>query len=693
MPRQFHIGCDIGGTFTDVCVRDNEGRTFAEKAETTPENLATGMVQALENAADLVGLPLEELLAATTRFVNGTTIITNAIAELRGATVGLITTKGHGDVLRIARSARNHHRDHHHQRNLPQIVPRNLVVEVEERVDRAGRVVVPLRDDDARAAIDALLARGVESIAISLLWSFANPAHEEQLAKIIEAEYPDLYISVASRLHPVIREYERTMTTVLNSFTGLRVAEYIAVIEGELFRRGLSAPISLMSGFGGTLSATEAQAEPIALADSGPAGGVVGAARLGKRLRLDHVLAADMGGTSFDVTVIADGEIPVTQRAMLGERFLTGLSKIDVHPVGAGGGSIAWTDVRGAPRVGPRSAGAEPGPACYGQGGADATVTDACVRLGLLDPDRFLGGRRRLDADLATAALARFGEPLGLDADQAAVAVHRLVVAEMSAAVRAVTVERGRDPRTFAMVAFGGALGLFAADIAGQNGVRTVVVPADAAVFSASGLLGTDDLRARARSAVWSGGDAGHLDDTFAALEQQAVASLRRAGHPEDRIEVTRQGDFKFAGQLWELTVPIAAAGGRVTSGDLEAARAEFPARYEAEYGAGTAWPVPVVMLAARLVARGVTEKFEPASAGPAPTAEPASGTGGFRRILLPLTGQSVDATAWDASELGPGATVPGPAVVDHPLTTVFVPPGWHLRVEDNGHYVLEDQR
>ena len=696
MTRQFQIGCDIGGTFTDVAVVDSDGRVFADKADTTPADLRQGMLQALENSAGQVGLPLEELLGATTRFVNGTTLVTNSIAELHGARTGLLTTKGHGDVLRIARSPRNHHRDHHLQRNLPQIVPRERVVEVEERIDRKGRVVVPLKEDEARRAVDALCATGVEAIAICLLWSSANPAHEEQLARRVEEEHPGLFVSVSSRLHPVMREYERTMTTVLNCFTGLGVARYTRAVEEELRSRGLRVPVSFMQGFGGTLSADEARARPITLVDSGPAGGVVGAARLAGRLAIDNVLAADMGGTSFDVTVLPAGEITVTQRVMLGERFLTGLSKIDVHPVGAGGGSVGWIDVRGVPRVGPRSAGADPGPACYGQGGTEPTVTDACVALGIIDPAVFLGGRRHLEPGLAEQALKSFGAPLGLDVEQAASAIYRLVTAEMGHAIRAVTVERGRDPRQFVMAAFGGALGIFAADIARRTGIRRVVIPAQAAVFSAFGLLGTDDVRALARSAPWAGGDASHVDQILKDLELEAVQSLRDAGFPDDRIEVTRQGDFKFAGQLWELTLPIPNSGS-VTTANLEAVQASFPAHYEAEYGAGTAWNVPVVMLTARVVARGLTEKLEPtrpdgsASDGSA-APDAAAARIGARRLRRAFEDQLVDADAYDAMRLAPGARLSGPAVVEHPFTTIQVPAGWELRIDDGGNFGLHDE-
>jgi N-methylhydantoinase A len=690
----FQIGCDIGGTFTDVAAVASDGQTYTDKADTTPDNLASGLLRALDNLAGQIGAPLPEILAATTRFVNGTTVVTNSVAELRGATVGLITTQGFGDNLLIARSARNAHRDHHKQLNVPQIVARDHVVEVVERVDRKGRAVVPLTEAEARRAIGTLVDAGVDSIAVSLLWSFLNPAHEELIASIAEAEHPGLFLSVSSRLHPVIREYERTMTTVLNSFTGIRVAEYTSRIEQELGSRGLRVPVAFMQGFGGTISAGEARERPITLIDSGPAGGVIGARALASRLDLSDIVTADMGGTSFDVSVLQNATPLVTQRVMLGDRFLTALSKIDVMPIGTGGGSIAWLDARGVPQVGPHSAGAEPGPICYGKGGTKPTVTDAVAALGLLDPGHFLNGSRALDVASAQEVLAReVGKPLNLDAVQAAAAVYRMVVADMSNAVRTVTVERGHDPRRFTMVAFGGALGTFAADIARSVGIRRVVMPADAAVFSARGLLASDDVRTRARSAMWQGGDAGKVIASLRELEDELVTSLREAGYPDERIDVEWQGAFKFAGQQWELRVPIPRRDD-LSEDHLTALQEEFPARYEAEYGAGTAWVgSPVVLMSVRVTATGRVETVDPVPREPEPgvPARPS----GCRRIHLPRGGGKTqeDVDVYDALSLPVGAEVAGPAVFEHPLTTIQLPAGWHLQMDGWGNYLLTDSQ
>jgi N-methylhydantoinase A len=691
MSRQFQVGCDIGGTFTDVVVADSEGRVYTDKADTTHDELTLGVVAALENVAGQIGIGVDEVLSATTRFINGTTIVTNSIAELRGARVGLITTKGMGDIMRIARSPRNPQRDHHLQGNVPDLVERNHIVEVEERVDKTGSIVVPMRDEAAQRAVDLLVERGVESVAISLMWSFRNGEHEERLAALFAEQHPDLYVSVASRVHPLMREYERTVTTVLNAYTGIRVSEYTQEIERVLRERGLTVPVSLMQSFGGTLSTADARERPIALVDSGPAGGVVGTSRLATISGIPNLIAADMGGTSFDVSVLADNEYSVTQRVMLRE-FLTGLSKIEIISVGAGGGSIGWIDARGVPQVGPRSAGSSPGPACYDRGGEEPTTTDAAVVLGIIEPTTFLGGRRTLNAEKAEQAVrTRLAEPLGTSVEEAAAAMHRLTVATMSDAVRQVTVERGLDPRDFVFCAYGGALGMFAADICRSMQIRQAIMPHSSSVFSAYGLLGTDDVRNVALSVSWGGEeDMSHVREALLGLERRALDGLLEAGYAADDVEVVWQGDFRFVGQLHDLTVPIPRSA-ELSLADLESVRDGFAARFEAEYGEGTAWQnAPVVLEAVRVIASGRPEKFEekPSDAAPASQAVAATAT---RRVFRPEAGDFADVPIHHAADLATGTVVEGPAIVEHPLTTVLVPEEWRLEVDALGNYRLED--
>jgi N-methylhydantoinase A len=684
----FQIGCDIGGTFTDVVVLNAHGQVYTDKADTTPHDLGEGVIAAIDNVAEQIGIGADELLGQTARFVNGTTAVTNSIAELRGAKVGLVVTRGFRDTLRIARSARNAERDHHRQLNVPDVVDRDCIVEVNERIDRKGNVVVALSEDEARGAIGELADRGVESLAVCLLWSFQNPAHEELLREVAAREHPGLYTSVSSTLYPMMREYERMMTTVLNSFTGLRVAEYTASIESRLAQRGLRVPISFMQSFGGTLTAQEARARPIALVDSGPVGGVVGANDLGRRLGIENIITADMGGTSLDVSVITDNRYTITQRVKLRE-FLTGLSKVDVVTVGAGGGSIAWLDARGMPQVGPRSAGADPGPACYGRGGEEPTVTDASVVLGIMDPGAFLGGRRRLDPEKSREAIRRvIGEPLGVSVEEAASAIYRLVVANMSSGVRSATVERGRDPRNFTLFPFGGALPVFAADICRDMGIRHAVIAAESAVFSAAGLLGTDDIRHLTRSVIWSAGDpVEEVNEALETLEDQARASLRDAGHSTDRMTVERHGDFKFEGQLFELTVPI--PDGHVDEDHLDRILDSFPARYEAEYGEGTAWvESPIHLMAVRVTATGRTDKVEP-KPGERENGDPLRGE---RDVFLPSEGERHRLPVYDAHLLKDDSVVQGPAIIEHRLTTTVVPRGWELTLDGLGNFHLRDK-
>jgi N-methylhydantoinase A len=518
--------------------------------------------------------------------------------------------------------------------------------------------------------------------------------HEEIVARIAETEHPEIHLSVASRLFPVAREYERTMTTVLNSFTGMRLASYIERIEAELSRRGLRVPVSFMQGFGGTLSAAEAKLRPITLVDSGPAGGVIAAQRLARGMGLDNVLGADMGGTSFDVSVLSNGETKVADRVTLGGQFLTCVSKIDVHPIGAGGGSIAWIDARGVPQIGPRSAGSAPGPACYGHGGTEPTVTDAVVTLGIIDPSYFLGGRRSLDVAAARSAIdSVVARPLGLSIEDAASALYRLVVANMSSAVRAVTIERGRDPRQFSLCGFGGALGIFAADIARTLGISRVVLPGYGAVFSAYGLLTSQDMRVRSRSIYWEGGDPAPVWDALIELESDARRSLAASGFGEDSITVKWEGNFVFQGQYWEMSVPLVRAS-RLADFDLAKVQDGFADHYEAEFGAGTAWQnASVVLLGVRVVAAGHADTFETQAARVPGQAATAPGLIGRRQMVLADRAGPVAVDVYDGTTLAPGHRIDGPGVVEHEQTTHLVPRDWSLRVDGLGNYLLEDHQ
>ena len=388
------------------------------------------------------------------------------------------------------------------------------------------------------------------------------------------------------------------------------------------------------------------------------------------------------------------GDLLFSKPGITGSSFAPGAaSRPIVLPIGAGGGSIAWIDPRGIPQVGPQSSGAEPGPVCYGKGGIVPTVTDASAVLGLLAPQAFLGGRRELALEPAREAMEReIGKPLGVDAVRGAAAVYRMVTANMSNAVRTVTVERGHDPREFSMVAYGGALGIFAADIAREVGIRQVVIPADAAVFSAHGLLNSDDVRTQARSAVWAGGDASTISNALIDLDDQLVGALRSAGYSDDDIEVEWEGEFKYAGQQWELPVPLPRRRD-LGEDDLVRAQEQYSELYEAEYGTGSAWVgSPVVLMSVRVTATGHVRSLEPAASELVTGADRELTPTSHRQIFLPLIGEETEVAVYDTRTARAGSEVHGPAILEHPLTTLQVPPGWVARVDEWGNFIVTDQ-
>jgi N-methylhydantoinase A len=686
----YHVGVDIGGTFTDLVAVTTDGATFRAKSPTTPDDYSRGIADGLELLARASGVELGELMAATRLFINGTTVVTNAIAELKGRDVGVIVTAGFGDTLRIARSARTNDRDLHTQTPPPDIVKRANVREVDERIDFAGREVIALNQDLVREAARALVEdHGCDAIAICFLWSFANPSHEQTAKRIVEELYPELFVSISSEVFPVAREYERLVTTVFNAFTSKGVAEYVGALEGKLADLGCAVRPSLMQSVGGLLSPEEARGLPIELINSGPVGGVVGARALAEQLGLRDVVTADMGGTSFDCALIKDLKLTEAHRAQLG-KFATGLSMIDISAIGAGGGSIFWLDARGAPRVGPDSAGAVPGPACYGRGGTEPTVTDVALAMGLMDPEYFLGGAIELDLEAARRAITdKVAQPLGWVLDRTCAGLYQIVVDAMSNAVRAISIERGHDPRGFAMVGYGGASGLFVPLICRTMGISELVIPGNAAVFSAYGLLWSDAVRSTVQTVNWivPAAPLEPVNQVLAALAEQGRESLRLRGFSDEAIEVRYEGDFKFAGQAFELTIPLPA--GQLTDEHRPQLMQEFIATYEQLNGPGTSWEgFPIVMLNARVTAtaavpRPVVAEYSPNGGAPEAAIHER------RSALDPERGERVDLDVYRGEQLRPGATIKGPALIEDIDTTVYVPGEATCRLDEHRYYRL----
>ena len=667
------IGADIGGTFTDLAFLTADGSVFREKAFTTPGDWAQGFLDGLGSAAARhFACTLPELLPRVVEFTHGTTIVTNVLAQMNGLRVGLVTTGGFGDTLRIARSARQNTLDLQVQESPPQIVAPTDILELDERVDRSGDVAVPLDANAAKAGIDRLVASGVEALAVSFLWSFENPEHERTIRAIVERDHPQLPVFLSSDVHPVIREYERTVTTVLNAYVSRGVREYLQDLQQRLDERGLRVPVGVMQCTGGITSIEDALAAPLLLLASGPVGGVIAARELAQRLSIPRVICADMGGTSFDTALIENGRVGRTNRAQV-ERLKTGLTLVDVVSIGTGGGSIAHLDSSGRPSLGPHSAGAVPGPVAYGRGSTRPTTTDIAVALNLLAPEGFLDGRVELDVAAAGQAIeASFSSSLGMDLHDVCRGYFRIGFAAMAQAVRSVTVERGHDPHRFALVSYGGASGLFIAEIADQLGIRKVVVPEAASVFSAFGMLCGDVSRTNSKTINWNvlNGDINILGVTQEALE--ASARERLGGDAEGTV-VAWEADLKFGTQAYELTLALEALDS--SSDSVRRSLIDrFRNAYEARYGKGTHWQgaeglitlVNLRVTVARPVASVEQQHKQPG-------AKSASELKTKRTVYWPIQ-EDIPVVSVDGLDAKP---IPGPLIVEAGDTTIYVPREW----------------
>src|SRR5580704_17986714 len=549
------IGIDVGGTFTDLVAIDAAGRTVFAKALSTPQDQSIGVMAGLDELARRLELSCAQMLAQTQRLVHGTTVATNALLERKGAKVALLTTEGHRDVLEMREGLKG---DRYDLRTPPPepLVPRELRFGVRERLRPNGNVVIPLDPDSLGEAIAAIKQSGAASVAICFLHSYRNPAHEIAAGERILRELPDINISRSVDVLPQIKEYERVSTAVVNAYVEPVVRHYLTRLQQRLIEAGLTGSLFIILSHGGMAPVEEAARLAAATVLSGPAGGMSGCRRCAAMLGIPDLVAFDMGGTSTDISLIADGSVTLSaDGGMAGQRIA--LRSLDIASLAAGGGSIASVDSGGIFHVGPESAGAMPGPACYGQGGTQATVTDANVVLGYLDPERFLGGERRINRTVAESAVDRIAAPLGIDRLQAAHGIHRIVNTNMAEGVRLVSVRRGVDPRRFVLFAFGGAAGLHATDIARQLGLSRVIVPRIAAVLSAWGMLATDLRFEVSKSHV---GDTRALEGAavkrlFDEMEAEGLARLRASFGGTART--SRSVDMRYGEQVFEITVPL----------------------------------------------------------------------------------------------------------------------------------------
>jgi N-methylhydantoinase A len=685
-----YIGVDVGGTHTDVAVVMGE-RMERGKALTTYDDFSRGVLEAIGVAAEQLDMTQEELLGKTRVLINGTTVVTNAITQLRGSNVGVLVTAGFRDTFRIAGGPRKNEYDDHLQTNVPDLVSREAIGEVEERLNYAGEEVVPLNEsrveEELRRLVDEV---GVDAVAICFLSSHINPAHELQAEGLAKKLYPELFVTSSHRVFPVRGENRRWTTAVLNSFVQDRAETYLDTVSRKLSEAGLAGALAFFQGLGGGISRERAAQYPLALLGSGPAGGAIGANELGKRMGKSRVLLADMGGTSFDTGIINENEIHIEKNIELGP-FATGVNLVDVVSIGAGGGSIAWVSERGAPQVGPQSAGSTPGPAAYGKGGEEPTVTDAMTVMGFIDPDNYLGGRVKLDVDLATRAIEEeFASSFGWSLEQAAAAVHDLVVVNMATAVHEVSVEKGYDPREFVFLAYGGTLPLFASQIADRLGISTVVIPQNSSVFSALGLLASDFVVRRDQTVAWDLSrteELNRVNQTAEDLVQQVLEEMRAEGFADEDIEIHRSADFRFQGQIYELTMPL--PDRPLNPGDAARLGTQFAELYEQTYGEGTAWKgVPEELLNYTVTAIG----RQPRPPVHAVKPDPASLDDirkGEREVHLPMNGERERLPIYDDLRFTPGTVAEGPAIVDAVDTTIFVPPETSITRDEHMNYLI----
>ena len=662
----YRIAVDVGGTFTDVVAVDEGGRVTFVKATSTPADQSIGTMDGLGLMAAELGIDRARLLGQTERIVHGMTVATNALIERKGAKVGLLATEGHRDILEMREGLKPSRYDMRMPRLAP-LVPRHLRLPVRERIRADGRIAVPLDAASLEKAVARLVRAKVTSVAVAYLHAYRDDRHERATREVLAKALPEAYVSLSSEVLPRIKEFERTSTTVVNAYVGPLLSRYLSHLEERLAAAGYGGPVLIMQSHGGVAPIEEAIRIAVGTVLSGPAGGLAGARRVAEMVGAPDLIPLDMGGTSSDISLVVDGQALLSvDRAIATERIA--LPSLDIVTLGAGGGSIARADGGGLLKVGPQSAGAVPGPACYGQGGREATVTDASVVLGYLDPDRFLGGSVRLDRRAAEDALDRLGGRLGVDRVHAADGVHRVVNTHMAEGIRLATVRRGVDPRRFALLGFGGAAGLQVTALARLINIERIILPRLASVLSAWGMLATELRFEAGRSHVGDTGtlDVGAVRALYRTLDRQGRE--RVATWTDGPVETRWSAEMRYGEQIFEIDVPL--DGIDFDAPDfLARLKQAFERRHEELYTYFLEDQDPV-LINARVATVGTlpAPPNEPTASAQSPAA-PA----GTRALYL---GEWLEVPVYDFGALAAGQVVEGPALIDADTTTVLLRPG-----------------
>lgn len=686
------VGIDVGGTHTDLVLIDDAADEFiVSKVPTSVDDPARASISALQSLCEQAGCGLGDL----DYFMHGTTIATNIVLERNGAKTGLITTRGFRDILHIARHKRP--QTFSLQLDLPwqkhPMVPRRRRIAVSERVTGPdGELLVPLDEEETRQAVRSLRDQGVEAISVCFMFAFLNPVNENRAREIIKEEAPEIFVTTSNEVAPQYREYERFSTTTLNAFVGPKTSAYLHHMDSELRNEGLAASMHLMQSSGGCATVDAAAKKPVSLLLSGPVGGLLGGIWCGKTAGVANVITLDVGGTSADIGVAPAGQIQFKHllNTKIGD-YHAMVPMAEVDAIGAGGGSIAYIDAGGQFQVGPRSAGANPGPACYGLGGDEPTATDCLVSLGWIAPDRFLGGRLELNAELSRQAIkTKLADPLGITIEEAAIGAIRILTHNMVQAIEVNSVRRGYDPRDFALVAFGGAGALFAASIATELSIPKIVIPTAPGLTSALGLLTSNVSYDVGRTVMTDTADPDFdaLDKAYSELEAEAAAQLKRDGFKGTDARIIRFADCRYLGQGYELRTE--AAAGATDAGFIEKLRNAFDIAHQRAYG--SSFPQkPVQIVNARVVAVGII----PGLSAPQPKEQTEASADSAVRTVGPATfrrkgkTETLETPRYDRNMLACGHKVPGPAIVEQMDTTTVIPPGLSASVDQAGNLVI----
>ena len=695
---EFVVGIDIGGTCTDCVVVDDGGRVTLGKAFSTPPNFSGGILDSLAGAAEQLGTDVGSLLADTRLFLHSTTVAENAVVDGTLACAGVITTRGFEDTLFAMRGGygrwsgltEEQKRNPVETDKLPAIVPRSLIVGIRERTDASGTVKVAADDADIEQAVQTLVSAGVEAIGVSTLWSFANPATEQQVAEVVRRLAPDLFLTLSHEIAPVVGEYERTSTVALNARLGPIVHGYLDNLRAQLAENGFAGQLLVAQAYGGLLPVDEAGARPVGMIESGPVSGLVGSQSLGERLGLRNIIAADMGGTTFKVGTVREGLIEYQRESMV-LRYHYALPKMDVVSLGLAGGSIVSIDARtGTPRIGPRSAGSYPGPICYAHGGEAPTITDVDAILGYLNPAYFLGGRAELDIPKARRLFEeKVAKPLGLELVPAAAAMYKLANSLFYDLLHKTTVQRGLDPRRFALFSFGGTAGMHVGAYGEELGVSQIVIPHSASVHGAFGLVTSDIAHEdQITHPLRAPFDVEVVADVYRTLEGRIAGQLTAEGFKPSQMRLSRAVDMRYRRQVHIVTVPFA-GGDEVTAESLEQTVELFERLYEEKYGPQSAYrEAGIELVSFRVRGLGAVGKHDFRVAELAGS-EADDALVAHVEAWVDKDGALQDVPGYDFERLLPGNAVMGPAIVWTPITTLVVSPGQTARMDEHRNIVV----